>query len=121
MYYILYHIITLNSGYQDISRYDFINDRPVTSLTTSMVSAGSDKIQEFIDHLKDTRATDIAANDNVLIIQCNTLYKDYCNFLVDSCEMEKVSITAFGLALKNYEKVKKVRTTFGIQIHIDFN
>lgn len=106
---------------RDISTYDFINDRPVTSLTTSMVSAGSDKIQEFIDHLKDTRATDIAANDNVLIILCNTLYKDYCNFLVDSCEMEKVSITAFGLALKNYEKVKKVRTTFGIQIHIDYN
>ena len=94
---------------RDISQFDFINNRPHTNFTAQMESAGSDKIQEFLQHLKETHADVIAQNNNTFTISTSMLYKEYCDFLVNNCDMEKVSMTAFGLALKNYKQITKIR------------
>lgn len=104
---------------RDISQFDFINDRPKTSFTESMVSAGSDKIAEFLEHIKETHVDDLV--NNKLVIQASLLFKEYCKFLVEACEMEKTNPTAFGYAMKDYKQVSKTRDTYGIKYTIDYN
>jgi hypothetical protein len=106
---------------RDISQFDFINDRPHTNFTAQMESAGSDKIQEFLQHLKESQSDVIKQNNNTFTISTSALYKEYCNFLVDNCDMEKISITAFGLALKKYKQISKIRQISGVMICINYN
>lgn len=107
---------------RDISKFDFMNDRPNTNFTEQMESAGSDKISEFLLHLRETQLEVIKQNNNnTFTISTSALYKEYCNFLVDNCDMEKVSITAFGLALKKYKQITKIRHNSCIMICINYN
>jgi hypothetical protein len=86
-----------------------------------MVAAGSDKILEFLQHLKESNNDTITQNQGKYTISTSLLYKEYCNFLVDNCDMEKVSLTAFGLSLKNYKQISKIRQESGIFTVINYN
>ena len=105
---------------RDISKFDFINDRPITSFMEKMTNAGSDKITEFLDHLKDTYSSEISINNHKLQLPSSVLYQEYCKYLIESCDMEKISITAFSLALQDYKNVSKIRQKSGILICIDY-
>ena len=104
---------------RDISGFDFVNNRPQTAFLADMVSAGSDKVLEFMNHLKES-VSDLIV-DNKLSMSSNTIYKKYCEFLIEFQEMEKVSSTAFGLSLKKYSFISKARTSNGVQVNINFS
>jgi hypothetical protein len=72
-----------------------------------------------MNHLKESISDLIV--DNKLSMSSNTIYKKYCEFLIEFQEMEKVNITAFGLSLKKYSFVSKARTSNGVQIIINFS
>jgi hypothetical protein len=102
-----------------ISKYDFVNNRPQTAFLSDMVSAGSDKVLEFMHHLRESESDCI--ENNMLSMSSSSMYKKYCDFLVEFQEMEKVSSTAFGLVLKKYKFITKTRANSGVQITINFS
>ena len=80
----------------------------------------NNKIPEFIEYLKTTHAQELIDSGNILSIQCILLYREYCSYLINVCNMDTISLTAFGLALKNYNFVRKVRTATGVFIIIRY-
>lgn len=100
--------ITINNS---INAFNNVNQFPVIK----------DKLTTFLDHIKETYSNMIMKTNNKLTLRCIDLYNQYCKFLIDNGETNKISITAFGIELNTHKNICKIRQNSGILVCIDYN
>ena len=102
------HLMTFNT-----ETYDFTNNRPSTECYKSMKEMNIPIMAKFLEEVVDGHLD--------LNIKANDLFSRFNNFIKSNNSKAEYTSTKFGLELKNYEGVERIkkRDAYYYLIHID--
>jgi putative DNA primase/helicase len=101
----------------DVDTYDFTNNRPTSEFYNNMKQANIPVLALFFENLTDeTRIVDIQYK-----IKANDLFLKFQLFLKDGNFKNEITLTRFGIDIKEYEGITKIKTMKGNFYCIDFD
>jgi hypothetical protein len=101
----------------DVDTYDFTNNRPTSEFYNNMKQANIPVLALFFENLTDeTRIVDIQYK-----IKANDLFLKFQLFLKDGNFKNEITLTRFGIDIKDYEGITKIKTMKGNFYCIDFD
>ena len=96
----------------DLSNFDFTNKRPITSFYNNMKELNIPIMARFFESVVD-------ANNKIISYSASQLFSNFNDFIKANNFKSEYTSTKFGIDIKNYEGVEKVKTRTHNVINID--
>lgn len=100
----------------DISTFDFKNSRPITPYYEDMREMNTPIMALFLEHVILT----VHRPDNLYKVMSNELFNNFKEFLTMCNVKYDVTLTKFGVDIKNYKGVKRDRVSKGTELYLNY-
>jgi hypothetical protein len=97
--------------------YNFTTNRPETEFNKDLKEMSIPIISKYLETLLFKNAEQTLKE---VKLPANKMFQSYCNYLTENNFKNEVSIMSFGLMMKKYETIEKIRTNKGNMYSINF-
>ena len=97
--------------------YNFTTNRPETEFNKDLKEMSIPIISKYLETLLFKNAEQTLKE---VKLPANKIFQSYCNYLTENNFKNEVSIMSFGLMMKKYETIEKIRTNTGNSYVINF-